>query len=269
MIKISNAIIPHKLADNKFILVKNTCYINNFTLRIFSNPKNTNGTNKNVFPVKNLNYELRSRSNKMTHTSAKIINLDGRISLDKPITPEEGNIDLQWTDENNNLIVIKIRFELTNEKKQAYDFELFFKEINEIFQKYRDLNESSKKQGKLDHFLRPHIIGVRNFISQLNTPIEISYELKKDQIKLFGYEECYMNQFGLCQRSSVSINIISECRSYDMMERAQFANKNGLLPKKIEEIFAELFWEFHNLNGLILNLELIRKVFNEPSKIFS
>jgi len=82
-------------------------------------------------------------------------------------------------------------------------------------------------------------------------------------------EECYINQFGLCQRSSVSINIISDCRSYDMMERAQFANKNGLLSKKIEEIFAELFWEFHNLNGLILNLELIRKVFNEPSKIFS
>lgn len=220
MIKISNAIIPDKLADNKFILVKNTCYINNFTLRIFSNPKNTNGTNKNAFPVKNLKYELRSRSNKMTHTSAKIINLDGRISLDKPITPEEGNIDLQWTDENNNLIVIKIRFELTNEKKQAYDFELFFKEINEIFQKYRDLNESSKKQGKLDHFLRPHIIGVRNFISQLNTPIEISYELKKDQIKLFGYEEGELHNYIRNQKTEyegdISTNILIDNRKMTM-----------------------------------------------------
>jgi len=82
-------------------------------------------------------------------------------------------------------------------------------------------------------------------------------------------EDCYINQSGLCQRNSVSPDIISECRSYDMMKRAQFASENGILPKKVEELFAELFWEFHNLNGLILNLKLLKKVFDNPSKIFS
>ncbi|KKN46914.1 hypothetical protein LCGC14_0668190 [marine sediment metagenome] len=195
MIKLSNAVIPDKLTDNKFILVKNTCYINNFTLRIFSNPENSTTIYKNAFPIKNLKYDLRSRSNKINHTSTQIINLDGRVSLDKPITPEEGNMDLQWTDKNNNLILIKLQFELTNDKNQAYDFELFFIEINEIFQKYLDLNESSKKQRKLDHFLKPHIIGVRNFISLLNTPLEISYEIKENQIKLFGYEEGELHNY--------------------------------------------------------------------------
>ncbi len=195
MIKISNTVTQESLVDNNFNLVKNTCYINNFTLRIFSNPGKSNTTKDDAPPIADLNYDLRSRSNKNTHTSAKIINLDGRISLDKPISPEEGNMDLQWTDENNNLILIKLRFELTDKKNQAYQFKLFFKEINEIFQKYRDLNEPSKKQGKLDYFLRPHIIGIRNFISQLNTPLEISYKIEGDKIKLFGYDEGELHNY--------------------------------------------------------------------------
>jgi len=220
MIKIRNSTIPDRLVDNKFILVKNTCFIHNFTLRIFSNPKKSVTTDRNAFPIENLKYELRSRSNKIKHTSAKIINLDGRLSLDKPITPEAGNMDLQWTDENNNQILIKLRFELTNEKDQAYDFELFFKEINELLQKFRNLNEPSKNQGKLDHFLRPHILGVRNFKSQLNSPLEISYEIKENQIKLYGYEQGELHNYFRNQQTEIegeiSVDITLDKRKMTM-----------------------------------------------------
>jgi len=82
-------------------------------------------------------------------------------------------------------------------------------------------------------------------------------------------EDCYINQFGLCLRDSVSSNIVTKCRSYDMMKRVQYASENGLLPKKLDELFVELFWEFHNLYGLLLNLILLKRVFRDPSKIFS
>jgi len=80
--------------------------------------------------------------------------------------------------------------------------------------------------------------------------------------------DCFINKYGFCNRKKVSEDIIKECQKLDIFKRTFFANENNFLIQKIEEIFAEVFWGLHNLDGLSLTLEMIKRIHDNPKSIF-
>lgn len=241
MIKAKNPDIPENVVESKFILVKNTCYIDNFTLRFFSNPEISSEDINSTIPIRKLDYEFKSRHNKPLQSSLKIIKFQGKLSIDRPGTLEEGNLELKWNDEKHNLIIIKMRFELVDNIAIAYEFELFFKEIDEIFQKIRNLYQSSKNQKKLDYFLMPHLIGTKNLMSKLKTPQIVSYSLDNDQLKIFGYKnedlQNYINPYRANENEEISTKISIEDIEYSLywdIERKHWGIKEDIskIPKK-------------------------------------
>lgn len=220
MTKMKNVRITESLIDKRFVLIENTCYINNFTLRIFSNPEDSHLPDNIEIPLDNLKIELKTRHNKALQNSPKIISRNGRLSLERDVTLKEGNVELIWQDNYNNSVIIRMRFEMTEDLNNAYDFQLFFEEISELLDKYLNLNKTTKNQGKLDFFLNPHYYGVKNYLFQLNTPTEISYKLKKNYLILYGcknrklYNYIYSKRADLDEK--ISTNIIIDKKELKM-----------------------------------------------------
>ncbi len=68
-------------------------------------------------------------------------------------------------------------------------------------------------------------------------------------------------------RSDVTPEIIKRCSRLDFKKRIQFANKKKLIPN-IEEYFATFFLEFHNYDGILISIKILKYHFENPNQIF-
>ncbi len=163
-------------------------------------------------PLQNLKIEIKTRHYKPLKNPPNIICIEGKIAFDQKTHIKEGNVELTLTDNINNSIVMKVKYELSDQIEEAYEFDDFFEEISQIFNKYLNLNETTKNQDKVDYFLKPHIYGVKNYLTRLNTPIEASYTLKNNYLELLGLNnrELYNKIYALRKNGSdvISTKII-------------------------------------------------------------
>ena len=133
----------YDLSENPPLFVKNRCYVDNFTLRIYSD-----GERDNRHPLlKNLKFSLKTRSNSPIE-SIQLINFKGKIASNHPIRINEGNLDLTHTDEFDNSIEIKLKFETVDDLDKAYKAKTFISEIEDILDNYSNLKGISIKQKK-------------------------------------------------------------------------------------------------------------------------
>ena len=186
MTEIKNVTKSENLTNKSFILIENVCYINNFVLYIYSNSERLHKSDNVEISIQNLKVDIKTRYHKPLRNPPSIICIKGKISFDQETHIKEGNIELTLTDDINNSVIMKLRYELSDRMEEAYDFDEFFEEISQIFNKYLNLNNTTKNQDKLDYFLKPHLHGVKNYLTRLNTPIEASYTLKNNYLVLVG-----------------------------------------------------------------------------------
>lgn len=87
----------------------------------------------------------------------------------------------------------------------------------------------------------------------------ISISNKKD------CKDCLMKIF--CKRNKAKQSIIEKCNNLDFIERVNFANDNNLVPK-IDSYFADFFWNYHDLIGLKITLQILKENFENPTRSF-
>ncbi|MBD3352458.1 MAG: hypothetical protein GF364_13300 [Candidatus Lokiarchaeota archaeon] len=180
----------NKKSKKGLIFVKNTCYINNFTLRVFfdskeskKNTKNKATQNENIFDP--FDYELKTKKNDEIKKQIKFMEEDGKIASNSAIKSGEANLWLKSTDAINTELYIKINLEITDNINHAYKLGKLNQELEEIKDKYQKFEPVTKNQDILDSFLSPHIYGLKNSLNSLNDSIEISYSLNGIYLELF------------------------------------------------------------------------------------
>lgn len=152
----------------------------------------------------------------------RLFNLNGRISIGSEFRNIEGNLDVIWKKSNDISLTIRMKFETTNKLNEAYEYSVFIEDLLNLIRTYYNLKELSTDQTRLNSFIKPNIVGVKNDLLQLETPIDVSYQLENNLIKLID---------------------VSNTSLLEYFYKNQDENQDIFLEVKINEIFINIHWD--------------------------
>ena len=260
----------------EFLVIKNVCYVKNFILNLIKDPnREVSSPIDSQLQQLNLEYSIRNRKKISPKNNYKLFNFNGKLSVAQNFRLKEGILVLIWKNRDIS-IEININFELVEDKAFSYDCNQFFEDIKELIQKYQKLNELDTDQSRLNHFLNPHISGVRNDFDRLYSPIRVSYELKGTNIQLKGISEKKLMENARNNQNNnnqtISISVIIENIDVELLwndekefwvingiENITIPVKGSLIIGKKKDIFREKN-KNHNRNQLNRMLNCLKEL---------
>lgn len=72
-----------------------------------------------------------------------------------------------------------------------------------------------------------------------------------------------------CKKRNLNLPEVENCSKItDYSKRILYANKKGFFFSKLEDVFQDLFWFFHDINSLKLSVDLIIEAYKNPNLFF-
>ncbi len=171
------------------IVAQNSCYVPKFTLFVY---RNTNTSQ--ILPVEDFlednsfECEILNLKQSLIQKDAHIGIIENKICFDQKKVFDEGFLKFK-TRIREVKVAIFLRYQITDDIGEGYNVNNLIEELNSIRLKFETSLLISEQNFKVNHFLRPHMSGVRGDLYTLSNPIEISYELDGKYVKLKNYSK--------------------------------------------------------------------------------
>src|SRR5271157_2277733 len=77
---------------------------------------------------------------------------------------------------------------------------------------------------------------------------------------------CYLSS--ICNKVNQNVKSVNDClKIEDIQNRIHYADINGFIPP-LKDAFSNFFWNFHDISGLMMSVELVHKAYEDPQSFF-
>ena len=133
-----------------------------------------------------LTYSFTNRNHQDLSSNHELFELNDKFTVGTDFSPVEGHLILHFQLDAGITIEVSCYYRIVDTINASQNIPAFFEEMHRIIERFKLLNDSDTAISRLNHFINPHLAGLRYELDRLDHPFMGSYTLDSGRFLHFA-----------------------------------------------------------------------------------